>query len=801
MTTKVQSLLNAIQNLRDAQIYYENNGKKDRIYLENLNELGLAYMELPGDDRTVNLNTAVAYFNKVLESDNIGEYPKIQAACYNNLGMAYSRYQTPDSETALKTSLEFFQKALEFYRAESMSNEYARAKNNLGTVYVDLMEWDGRLADAAIKCFEDAVLAWEQTDKNDEFLASCYINAAQAVLHSPSRSDEQRQTDSLAYAERALGLLNDDSSPAKRAGAHESMAGAYIAAGPRHSLDNALQELEQALRWMTPSTYPNEVRRLQQSLGDLYLSLDDWENAELCYEQALHAHNMLFNAANFATGRFAEISAAPNLYPHSAYALAKMGAYEQAIVRLEGGKTRVMAERLRLADQDLGEVPNADRQAYLSNRAEISDQEQLLQEMDTSWGVARSTASPDALDKLRKKLKAAHLRRLDLIEHIRETVPGFLGADWQPQRLYKAAPTLGVMVVPIFTTEGSALIVIPGGIRKLQAEHILWLDHLKKNTIDELLYGTKGVDSSDGWLPVYNDFQLNRSRLSEERWHRAIDQIGKDLWEIMLGPLHHHLLEIGLTQGSTVLFIPQGGLGLLPLHAAWREQDSTRRYFVDDWAVRYSPSIEVAFTCHERLFRLDQRQSPSVLTVADTRCNLAFALEEGEMVAELFSQRSLLKGKDATLSRIKALAGCCDYMHFACHGYYDVRDPLRSGLELAGKDFLDVREIIDGLELSNAPLVTLSACETGISDVHLAPDEYIGLSAAFLTSGAAAVVSSLWLVDDLSTRLLMERFYDARLREGLTPAEALRVAQCWLRTQGGIYSHPYFWAPFTVYGG
>jgi len=55
------------------------------------------------------------------------------------------------------------------------------------------------------------------------------------------------------------------------------------------------------------------------------------------------------------------------------------------------------------------------------------------------------------------------------------------------------------------------------------------------------------------------------------------------------------------------------------------------------------------------------------------------------------------------------------------------------------------------------------------------------LSAALLRAGFAGVISSLWPVSDLSTAILMERFYRLWREEGLAPAHALRQAQQWLR--------------------
>jgi CHAT domain-containing protein len=91
--------------------------------------------------------------------------------------------------------------------------------------------------------------------------------------------------------------------------------------------------------------------------------------------------------------------------------------------------------------------------------------------------------------------------------------------------------------------------------------------------------------------------------------------------------------------------------------------------------------------------------------------------------------------------------------------------------------------------------VTLSACESGRGTV-LQGDEVIGLPRAFLGAGAAAVVVSLWLVQDETTVTLMTHWYD-RLRQGMGRAAALRGAQQALRE---LYPHPYYWASFVLIG-
>jgi CHAT domain-containing protein len=87
------------------------------------------------------------------------------------------------------------------------------------------------------------------------------------------------------------------------------------------------------------------------------------------------------------------------------------------------------------------------------------------------------------------------------------------------------------------------------------------------------------------------------------------------------------------------------------------------------------------------------------------------------------------------------------------------------------------------IDLSSARLVTLSACETGISDVlQGSPEEFVGIPAGFLLAGVPCVVSSLWAVTEISTAMLMEQFYSNHLHQGMDIAKALNQAQQWLRT-------------------
>lgn len=136
---------------------------------------------------------------------------------------------------------------------------------------------------------------------------------------------------------------------------------------------------------------------------------------------------------------------------------------------------------------------------------------------------------------------------------------------------------------------------------------------------------------------------------------------------------------------------------------------------------------------------------------------------------------------------------------------------LRAGLAFAGINanapFLgDIDTRNDGiltalealrLNLSGTELVVLSACETGVGEIHAGEGVY-GLRRAFQEAGVRSVISSLWPVSDLGTRYLMVRFY-RELLSGRTAKQALRTAQ--LAMLASDWNHPYYWAAFVIVGG
>jgi CHAT domain-containing protein len=137
------------------------------------------------------------------------------------------------------------------------------------------------------------------------------------------------------------------------------------------------------------------------------------------------------------------------------------------------------------------------------------------------------------------------------------------------------------------------------------------------------------------------------------------------------------------------------------------------------------------------------------------------------------------------------------FLVFAGSNRADERPPDKARLD----DGLLTAEEVALLDLRGTELVVLSACKSGLGDVHDSEGVY-GLRRAFLYAGARTLVTTLFIVPSDASAELMKSFY-THLASGKGKLEALHQAQKDMireRREKGGAAHPFFWASFTLIG-
>jgi CHAT domain-containing protein len=280
-------------------------------------------------------------------------------------------------------------------------------------------------------------------------------------------------------------------------------------------------------------------------------------------------------------------------------------------------------------------------------------------------------------------------------------------------------------------------------------------------------------------------FQINSMRYGAARMQGHMDQLTRRTRH-HLGALYDLLLaEVEARIGDRrLIIVPHRSLHYVPFHALF----DGAAYVIERREVCYAPSAGVLSHC----LALPRRPIKRALLVGVADQQAPRVRDEVTALEPLFAEAVALLDEAATLQALNHHAPSADLLHLACHGQFRADNPLFSSLKLTD-GWLTVRDAY-GLDLG-CGLVTLSACETGVSAV--APgDEIIGLARGFFSAGAPSLLLTLWTVDDEATADWMSIFYE-RLLAGDSPAAALRWAT---RRMLERRPHPFFWSPFILLG-
>jgi CHAT domain-containing protein len=310
----------------------------------------------------------------------------------------------------------------------------------------------------------------------------------------------------------------------------------------------------------------------------------------------------------------------------------------------------------------------------------------------------------------------------------------------------------------------------------------------------------------------------------------------EELYRILIGPIQ---ADLDQAHAQTLVWSLDGALRYIPIAALY----DGKHYIVENYdIVAFTPasvpylrskpdlgSLSVVAMGISRKYQDGLNPLPTVVSELDDIVkDPAVPGASGVLPGTI-----LLNGQFTEKAMENQMGGQHTVVHIASHFVLQPGDDSQSYLLLAGKDIegtgyhLTVADFRDNqnLSLTDTELLTLSACETGVSSLASNGREVDGLATTAQLKGAKAVLSTLWPVNDSSTGALMADFYQRWAGGGgrVTKVEALRQAQLDLlrgkststsaATDRGLssedsdkpaspggFSHPFYWAPFILVG-
>lgn len=691
-----------------------------------------------------------------------------ESKCYTNLGIAYCSLgnfgrANEYHEKALRMYKEIgdragesacyvdlgvvyrnlgnIEKAIENYRkglkAKKRIGDKAgetKCLTNLGVVYYGLKNLR-----KAIEYHKKALkIAMEIGDRSDE--AACYGNLGLAFN---GLGDSDRAID---YHRKSLKIVREIGDKAGESKCYTNLAAVYLNLGDSKK---AIEYCEKSLLINRETGDVDSQRIISLNLGRIYYESEPRLAYDYC-KNSTELSEIISSRLVKEEHKIGFYALASDAYQYMVPLCLKLGKLKEAFEYVERSKSRAFLDLL--ATTEIKPVS----QITSTLRSLLDDEEANLARL--------------------REIQIGHLKRTKVSVEPREIEKIFKNLDHIYSKIEQYDPEY------VYTRRGKPL-----PLNKIQQ----MLSSQKKDVVLIEYFITKDrtfifvLSSRDKKLHVV-PIPASAEKLGlylENYWREVVDYpINKDIGDTWLG-LSDYLIEPiseYLAEGDLIYFVPYGPLHYLPLHALELKGEP----LIKRHPVAYSPSAS--------LIKLAQGKGSGKLKSCAS-FGVVFE-KESRRVAELFNTKAY-NGYLATKNKVLEKCSDKDVIHFSCHGYFDNADPLSSGVELYDNEILSAREIFS-MRL-NAEMVTLSACETGLSQ-RSRGDELTGLTRAFIYAGAPSVMVSLWSVDARSTLELMLEFYKL-LKNGMDKATALQEAQKKIMSKKE-YSHPYYWAPFELVG-
>jgi len=766
------------------------------------NNLGNVYCGRIWGEKAENLEAAIRCFSAALEISSRKAFPKDWADTQNNLGITYYYRIRGEKAENLETAIHCYSAALEVRTREAFPFDWAVTQNNLGNAYSKrLLGEPAENWEAAIRCYSAAL----QECSRETFPEQWAITQNNLGIAYRNRLRGERAENlevAICCYSAALEKFTRETFPQDWAMTQNNLGNAYrdrIWGKKVENLEASVRCYLAALQVRTRKAFPQNHALTQFNLGVVYQDAKQFRNAYNAFAAAIdtvEALRLRTISGSRIEGDKQKLAEEWNeLYRRMVEVCQELGKPTDAIEYVERSKVRNLAELL--ATRDLypkGEFPEIVLNELDCLRRKIAAEQRGI-DIARRDGIGKgmigdggsqflTTSSADARDTDLTSFNALRQQLDDLItQQIQPIDPSF-------SLTQRVEPISFQQIQELLPDDKTALIEW----YILRETFVTFI--ITRQSPGITLWQSSPEDGQDliNWIIEYlQDY----AQPSKERWKYHLESHLNRLADIL------HLEEV-LTHVpdacDRVILIPHLFLHLFPLHALPLPNQKDK-CLLDKFprGVRYAPSCQ--------LLQLTQKQERPDFSyffgIQNPTQDLFYANLEVQTVRRFFEPAHVLIEENAKKGTLSTVANtehlrAAHCAHFSCHGTFNFESPLKSALILADKEPLTLGEIF-ALTLSKCRLVTLSACETGLTDPRSISDEYISLPSGFLYAGALAVVSSLWAVSDLSTCFLMIKFYEnlrnfPKLEAG-DVAIALNQAQIWLRD----LTNEEFEAVFTKY--
>lgn len=807
--------------------------------------LGNTYRDMARFTRTPceSLENAKSSYANALIVFTEQEHPQAWARTCDNLGktyMAMAEYKWFPRE-ALEQAIACFINALRVRTEADYLHEWASTSSHLSDAYRKLSDYSENPIEVIEKSIatDSSVIRTSASLVNGEVFAAsanCNLGLDYIALARYSRHPREPLQKAIAAFLAWLKVFTEHDRPIEWASIHIELSNAYHELSghsddARELLEKALHGYNCALRIFTRAEHSEDWANVNHGLGNIYRGLAAYsenpavmnENAMVAYVKALSEFDPINRSLQClrTAATLADLGYSIGLFDIATeyYSLAITAVENIRLSALTPAhKSEVISRYIEVYGNLVQIYVSQERYDKALEVADRSKARNLVELLANRDYMPRGEIPPEVVSRLRSLRNAIVRAERKIIrgpgETIHETARQILDEGGTGE-LSKLKQELNKLIDdqikgkdPSFTLER----VNPLCFSQLQnilpdekAALVSW--YFARDELVAFIF------TKDATHPICHRYRtLPFSFLTDEisaylklyasnpsKWRQSLDDTLQHLSNLLeIESIASSVAQVA-PKADQLILVPHRLLHSLPLQCLPFGQSKNTLLDQFPRGVRFMPSLQVMQIVQPRY----QQSNHSLFAIQNPGNDLNYSDLEVKCIVKNFASHSFVLNHDAAtreglLSRADVLAQS-QYIHFACHGTFNLQSPALSSLKLTGspsqcdsgdseaddKDALTLLDIFE-LDLTQTNLVTLSACETALTEQNSLSDEFTGLSSGFLYAGANSVVGSLWKVDDISTSLLMTKFY-ATLMEKYTDghstdiAATLSFAQRWLR--------------------
>lgn len=710
----------------------------------------------------------------------------------------------------------------------SIDDEYSRSTpmNNIGTIYY----WQGD-NDAALKQFEAVKVILEKFKVKNEFYAIVEANIGEVLLEQNKFTESRRFLDSAKQRadqmnfnslkitvltvlgklhmkqnkfDEALTVIKDAYELVKKSGEKDRLADVTNSLGKvyfnKKDFANALKYLEESV---TVSKNIGSTRYLYQPLytqGLIFKEKGQIENGIARLKEAIEVVESIRGkivGGESAAKLFAAGEEKVKIYEEIISLYIQKNEIDSALIFLDRSNNEALKQQFGKIDvkfQDENKNQALQTEKDLKSRVNGIEEE-----------IAKVKAKPEGqqnkeyLESLEKSKNVAEKEYINFITQTVKEFPNlqnYFASNVNPKSFIRSKSKIPQDVAVL---------------AYLMGENQLYIFAASKDTViaKVIQIGKDKVEKSV--VKVYRylkDGQIGKSLGDLDPATMKPKTAGKDLvYDSKLKPffattdeLYQTLIEpvADVIKNKTKLsIIPYGKLYYLPFESLSSLKGNERTFLNEQYSIFYISTLDIFGNQHP-----DEGFEFKVMALGNADNSLPNSEREVEDLKKIYTNSAVFVRGDASEDKVKNLSAEFNAIHFATHGNLDYVDVRNSYLTLAsntgaGEDGrLTIEEVWGLSNLNEFNLVTLSACQTAVSD-EIIQGWMVNPANAFFDVGVKTVIASLWQVDDEATSILMNAFY-GNLKT-MNKVEALSRAKLTLQ-KTPKYAFPYYWASFVMVG-